>query len=206
MCALGGHCGASTKHWRVCRGTRAEQQRPGRGSVTEPCRAGARPVLGAVLLGTAPALPFQQRSGASICSWRLFRSPGLEFNCFYLPAAARAVAMESVPDGAGRAGLGVLCCASSLLVPIPQDTSPFIRNDLICSTAVFELCATSDLILTQLCLCSSAVAGAVHLTRDGKGDLESAPHPQLLVLLCLGPGSLSGKLKVASLIKHKQLI
>lgn len=34
--------------------------------------------------------------------------------------------MELVPDGAGGAGPGVLCCASSLFVPVPRVTSPFI--------------------------------------------------------------------------------
>lgn len=88
-----------------------------------------------------------------ICSWRLFRSPGPELNCFYLPASegARKVAMQSVADGAGEGGLSFLCRASSLFVPVLQVTSPFIHNDLISSTAIFELCATSDLVWTQLC-------------------------------------------------------
>lgn len=91
---------------------------------------------------------------------------------------------ELVTDGVGEGGLLSLCSASSLC-PFFRSCLHSSHNDLISSAAIFELCTTSDLVWTQLCLCSSEIAGAPNLTRGRRCNLESASHPRLLLVLCL---------------------
>lgn len=83
-----------------------------------------------------------------ICSWTLLRSVELALNCFDLLAPEGTAEPEA--DVVGEGGL---CLLSAVPVPplcsLLRSRPDSSHNDLISTTAIFELCATSHLSWTR---------------------------------------------------------